>query len=134
MYHNRVIRRPANINVSASQIDRSNTWIPASIAAADLSLYDSSPGDASSFDVDASTFEAGDDHPLADLINAIDPSAFSDQVTTGITGTLSDGGYLVPENFLGYVATDLDYFALNPTGLDYLLGPVIDLLLGSRSF
>jgi hypothetical protein len=103
-------------------------------AAADLALSQSSSGDAASFDTLASSFEAGNAHPIADLVQSIDPAAFSDQVTPGITGTLEGGAYLVPENLLGYIATDLDYFALNPTGLDYLLAPVIELLVGSPAF
>jgi len=107
----------------------------ASNALLDTNLAISNPSGDLTFMNDVAAFEAAPfEHGVENLINAIDPSAFSDQVTTGITGTLSDGGYLVPENFLGYLATDLDYFALNPTRLDYLLGPVIDLLLGSRSF
>ncbi len=39
-----------------------------------------------------------------------------------IIGTVagSGGGFLVPDDFLGYLATDLDYFLLTPTGLDPL--------------
>jgi hypothetical protein len=103
--------------------------------AADLSLYQQNPADAAAFNTDVTQFEIGNDHPLEDLIQAIDPSAYSTQVTDGITGTFTEsGGYLVPENFLGYVGTSLDYFTLNPTGLDYLLAPVIELLVGSPAF
>jgi len=49
----------------------------------------------------------------------------------GITGTLPDGAYLVPEDSLGYLATEVDAFLLNPTGLDDLVSPVIEILLGS---
>lgn len=72
------------------------------------------------------------DHGLENLIYALDPSAFYEQTTAGITGTLFDAGgaYLVPDDFLGYLATGLDYGLLTPTGLDYVLTPLIDLLAG----
>jgi hypothetical protein len=34
---------------------------------------------------------------------------------------------------LGYLATEVDAFLLNPTGLDYLLSPVIEILFGLSS-
>jgi hypothetical protein len=60
------------------------------------------------------------------------------QFDPDIAGYLTDafgpgdaGGYLVPDDALGYLATDLDFFLLSPTGLDpALLGPVLDTLLG----
>ncbi len=67
----------------------------------------------------------------------MDPSAFYLQTTEGVTGTVSetvsgvDGAYLVPDDFLGYLATGLDYGLLTPTGLDYVLTPLIDLLAGA---
>ena len=73
------------------------------------------------------------DHGLENLIFAIDPSAFYEQTTEGVTGTLAGGvdAYLVPDSFLGYLATGLDYGLLTPTGLDYVLTPLIDLLTGT---
>jgi hypothetical protein len=77
------------------------------------------------------------DHSLENLIYAIDPSAFYLQTTDGITGTVSEtiagtsGAYLVPDDFLGYLATGLDYGLLTPTGLTYVLEPLIQLLVGS---
>jgi hypothetical protein len=99
---------------------------------ADISLADSSPGNAASFSQDVISFEDGTDHPITDLIYALDPSAFQFQDTPGIdaAGESFGGAYLVPDDFLGYLATSLDYFTLNPTGLDYALGPLIDILLG----
>jgi hypothetical protein len=98
--------------------------------AADTALAESNPGDAAAFSTDVATFESNvADNPLVSLVDALDPSAFEYQ-----TSALVDGGttpYLVPDDFLGYLATSLDYFTLNPTGLDYALGPVIDILLGS---
>lgn len=102
-------------------------------AALDTELADQNPGDAASFATAAGAFEAGDGHAIEDLIYSIDPSAYSEQTTTGIAGTI-DGSYLVPESFLGYLGTDLDFFALNPTGVDFLLTPVVELLLGSPEF
>ncbi len=63
---------------------------------------------------------------------AIDPSVFYEQTTAGITGTLADtaGAYLVLDSLLGYLSTGLDYGLLTPTGLDYVLSPLIDVLLG----
>jgi hypothetical protein len=97
---------------------------------ADTALLASNPGDAAAFSTDVATFESNvADNPLVSLVDSLDPSAFEYQ-----TSALVDGGttaYLVPDDFLGYLATSLDYFTLNPTGLDYALGPLIDILLGS---
>ena len=41
------------------------------------------------------------------------------------------GDYLVPDDALGYLATGLDYGLLTPTGLDFVLTPLIDILVGS---
>ena len=86
------------------------------------------------FTNDVVTFEqTAGEHGLENLINAIDPSAFYEQTTEGVTGTLAGGldAYLVPDSFLGYLATGLDYGLLTPTGLDYVLTPLIDLLTGT---
>jgi hypothetical protein len=98
----------------------------------DTELFQNSPGTAAAFDTAVDSFQSvGTEHGITQLINAIDPSAFVEQTTAGITGYLPDGSYLVPDDFLGYLATDLDFFLLNPTGLDpALLGPLIDTLLG----
>jgi hypothetical protein len=85
------------------------------------------------FATDVAAFEANPgEHGLEDLINAIDPSAFYEQTTQGVVGTIADSGgaYLVPDSALGYLATGLDYGLLTPTGLDYVLTPLIDVLLG----
>jgi hypothetical protein len=91
-----------------------------------------------SFVTAVSSFESQPlEHGLENLIYALDPSAFYLQTTDGITGTVAetisgvDGAYLVPDDFLGYLATGLDYGLLTPTGLDYVLTPLIDLLAGS---
>jgi hypothetical protein len=97
-------------------------------------LFDQNPGDAASFDTAVDSFQSFDDHPIAGLINSIDPAAFVTQTDPDIVGTLAGGGYLVPDDFLGYLATDLDFFLLNPTGLGFLLSPVVDLLLGAPPF
>ena len=99
-------------------------------ASADAALLASNPGDASAFTIDVATFETNvADSPLTSLVDALDPSAFVYQTSADIGGGLTP--YLVPDDFLGYLATSLDYFTLNPVGLDYALGPVIDILLGS---
>jgi hypothetical protein len=82
---------------------------------------------------DVVTFqEAPFEHGLANLINAIDPSAFYEQISPDITGTIADSGgaYLVPDSAVGYLATGLDYGLLTPTGLNFVLTPLIDILLG----
>jgi hypothetical protein len=91
-----------------------------------------------SFVTAVSTFEStAGDHALENLIYAIDPSAFYLQTTDGVTGTVAEtlagatGTYLVPDDFLGYLATGLDYGLLTPTGLTYVLEPLIQLLVGS---
>jgi hypothetical protein len=109
-------------------------------ASLDTQLFDNSAGNAAAFDSSVDNFQSSPfDHGLQTLINAIDPSAFTVQHDVDITGYLTAadgagdaGGYLVPDDFLGYLATDLDYFLLTPTGLDPLaLGAIIDTLLGS---
>jgi hypothetical protein len=94
-----------------------------------------SPTNYTIFDNDVSAFEASPfEHGLEQLVNAIDPSAFYEQtggLIAGDVGTLAGGAYLVPDDALGYLATSLDYGLLTPTGLDYILTPLIDVLLGS---
>src|ERR1700730_2490186 len=103
-------------------------------ASLDAQLFDQNPGQAASFDQYVDTFESNNDHAIANLINALDPQAFVTQHDADITGTLLGGGYLVPDDSLGYLATELDAFLLNPTGLGFLLSPVIEVLLGSPPF
>ena len=74
--------------------------------------------------------ENSGEHGLSNLIYALDPSAFYEQTSEDITGTLTGGAYLVPDDILGYLATGLDYGLLSPTGLDFVLTPLIDILLG----
>ena len=108
--------------------------------ASDTNLADSNPGAEDTLSTDAALFEAtAGDHGLETLIHAIDPSAYVVQFTPGIDGTLSTagdvGGYLVPDDFLGYLGTELDAFLLTPLGLDpALLGPLLDAILGSPAF
>jgi hypothetical protein len=98
----------------------------------DVTLAAGSSSDAAAFSSNVVAFEDVVDHPLADIIQAIDPEAFVYQVSTGIDPTGSiDGAYLVPDDSLGYLATSLDYFLLSPTGLGDLLGPIGEILLGS---
>jgi hypothetical protein len=103
-----------------------NSTLDVSDAQASLPGYESFTTDVVAFEQTAS------EHGLENLIYAIDPSAFYEQTTAGITGTLADttAAYLVPDSFLGYLATGLDYGLLTPTGLDYVLTPLIDVLLG----
>lgn len=122
---------PGTIGLSSSQI--------AANVASDEQLFLTNPTGAAAFDVGVDAFEhSGTSHALTQTIFALDPSAFVVQHDPDIAGYLTDaagagaaGGYLVPTDFLGYVATDLDAFLLNPTGLGpLLLGPLLDLLLG----
>jgi hypothetical protein len=99
----------------------------------DSNLATSNPTGDLTFMTDVSQFEASTDHPLADLINAVDPSAFYSQIgglDPGFTGDLAGGAYLAPDDSLGYLATGLDYGLLTPTGLAFVLDPLINLLLG----
>jgi len=116
---------------SASTQGVDNAALDLSDAQANLSGYES-------FTTDVMTFEqTAGEHGLENLIYALDPSAFYLQTTDGVMGTVSEtvsgvtGAYLVPDDFLGYLATGLDYGLLTPTGLDYVLTPLIDLLAGS---
>ena len=99
----------------------------------DSELLSSNPSQFETFTTAVNAFEeTAGDHGLENLIYAIDPSAFYDQTSTGITGTADAvGGYLVPDDALGYLATGLDYGLLTPTGLADVLTPLIDVLLGS---
>ena len=96
--------------------------------AASVALAQSNPGNAASFDTLVDSFLANNDHPLADLVNAIDPSAFYYQIdpVAGLTTP-----FLVPDDTLGYLAQTLDFGLLNPTGLGFVLDPLIEILLGN---
>ena len=99
----------------------------------DGNLFLSNPTGDATFMTDVSQFEASADHPIADLINAIDPSAFYEQsggLDPGFAGDLAGGAYLAPDDALGYLAQGLDYGLLTPTGLAFVLDPLINLLLG----
>jgi hypothetical protein len=101
----------------------------------DTQLFLQDPTTAVSFDHAVDVFESNDVHAVADLVNAIDPTAFTTQIDPDIAGTFTDaGGYLVPVDSLGYLAQSVDFFLLDPTGLGFLLSPVIELLLGSPPF
>jgi hypothetical protein len=105
-------------------------WQGLENAKLDANLLLTNPTGDVTFEHDVVAFEAGDDHAIADLINALDPSAFYEQIGGGAIGTLTDGAYLVPDDGLGYLATSLDAGLLTPLGLDYILDPLIQLLLG----
>jgi hypothetical protein len=101
----------------------------------DANLLAYNPGDETALTNTADLFEAtGGDHGIEQLIYAIDPSAYAVQATPGIDGFLTGvdaGSYLVPDDSLGFLGTDLDFFLLSPLGLDPgLIGPLIDTLLG----
>jgi hypothetical protein len=104
-----------------------NSILDVSTAQGNLTGYESFTTDVAAFEGNAG------EHGLENLINAIDPSAFYEQTTAGVTGTILDSGaaYLVPDSALGYLATGLDFGLLTPTGLDFVLTPLIDLLLGA---
>jgi hypothetical protein len=104
-----------------------NSTLDVSDAQANVTGYEAFTTDVAAFEANAG------DHGLENLIFAIDPSAFYEQTTAGVTGTLLDSGgaYLVPDSFLGYLATGLDFGLLTPTGLTYVLTPLIDLLTGT---
>ena len=98
-----------------------------------LADKDLGTGDYAAFYNDVVTFEqTASDHGLENLIYAIDPSAFYLQTSSDIAGTVANSGdaYLVPDSFLGYLSTGLDYGLLTPTGLTDVLTPLIDLLTG----
>jgi len=104
---------------------------------ADANLTTASSADSTILTNDAIAFEQlGSDHPLELLVNDLLPSSFVLQFTPGIDGYLTGadlGDYLVPDSSLGFLATDLDAFLLDPTGLSaLLLGPIIETLLGDQ--
>jgi hypothetical protein len=99
----------------------------------DGTLFTSNPTGDLTFMQDVAAFEGNAaEHGISNLINAIDPSAFYEQVGGGAVGTIAEtaGAYLVPDSALGYLATGLDFGLLTPTGLDFVLTPLIDILLG----
>jgi hypothetical protein len=99
----------------------------------DSNLFTQSATNDAIFQTDVAAFEANPaEHGISNLIAAIDPSAFYEQVGGGAVGTILDSGgaYLVPDSALGYLATGLDFGLLTPTGLDFVLTPLIDILLG----
>ncbi|OBK38107.1 hypothetical protein A5658_27110 [Mycobacterium sp. 1245111.1] len=101
--------------------------------ALDLELLASNPSGYEAFNVAIQAFEENaSEHALSNLIYAIDPSAFYLQTSDDIIGTVVNSGdaYLVPDSFLGYLATGLDYGLLTPTGLNFVLTPLIDILVG----
>jgi hypothetical protein len=112
-------------SLGAQGVDNMN--LDVSTAEGNLTGYESFTTDVVAFEENAG------EHGLENLINAIDPSAFYEQTTTGVTGTILDSGgaYLVPDSTLGYLATGLDYGLLTPTGLTFVLTPLIDLLVGA---
>jgi hypothetical protein len=100
----------------------------------DGTLFTSNPTGDATFMETVSAFEGNAaEHGITNLINAIDPSAFYEQVGGGAIGTITDtaGAYLVPDSALGYLAVGLDYGLLTPTGLDFVLTPLIDILTGT---
>ncbi len=104
-------------------------------AALDSQLALTNSSGEASFQIAVDHFESSADHALENLINAIDPSAFYEQTGGGAVGDLAArGAYLVPDDSLGYLATGLDYGLLTPTGLDFVLDPLIDLLLGQAGY
>lgn len=101
----------------------------------DNNLFLSNPGEAASFDQAVDSFESNGGHTLTNLIFALDPSAFQIQYDPDIDGTFNAaGGYLVPDDALGYLATSVDFFLLDPLGLGFLLSPVVSDLAGSPEF
>ncbi len=102
----------------------------------DASDFAANPANAAIFDASIDAFESSASaHPITNLIDALDPSAFKIMHDPDIIGTVanSDGGYLVPNGFnlLGDLAVGLDYGLLNNTGLNFPLGALIDFLVGA---
>ena len=87
-----------------------NSTLDISDAQSNLTGYESFVTDVAAFEQTAS------EHGLENLIYAIDPSAFYEQTTAGITGTLAGGlgATWFRTDFLGYLATGLDYGLLTP--------------------
>ncbi|MFZ0718766.1 hypothetical protein [Mycobacterium sp.] len=106
------------------------------VADNNLDLTASTESGYQTFQTTVDAFEStASEHGLENLVNAIDPSAFYEQtggLDPGFAGTIADtmGAYLVPDSTLGYLATGLDFGLLTPTGLDFVLTPLIDLLTG----
>jgi hypothetical protein len=102
-------------------------------AALDTSLYQSDPGTATQFDTVVDEFEASQDHPLTDLVNFIDPSAFTTQTDPDIVDAMGDPiEYLVPAAGAQLQFADLIVgldFVLTGSGLPFLLDPAVDTLI-----
>ncbi|WP_343709767.1 hypothetical protein [Mycobacterium sp.] len=108
----------------------------------DASALTSNPTSYDTFAQDVGAFEStASEHGLENLVNAIDPSAFYEQTgglgVNSVTNAAFEGtigsadAYLAPDSALGYLATGLDYGLLTPTGLDFVLTPLIDILTGT---
>src|SRR5947209_2334566 len=107
---------PGTIGISAGQI-RDNVALDAAMAQQNL-------GNAQAFDTLVDNFEnSGTAHPLEQLFFGLDPSSYVTQFDPDINGYLPNAvdaatglhGYLVPDDFLGYLGTALDVDLLNPT-------------------
>ena len=99
----------------------------------DTSLFESNPSGFATFNTDVIAFEQNPaEHGLENLIYALDPSSFDLQTSSDVVGTVGGAAaeYLVPESTLGYLAVGLDYGLLTPTGLDFVLTPLINILVG----
>lgn len=98
-------------------------------ATLDAALFQTDPADAANFYNAVTYYEENNDHPLTDLIYSFDHNAFSSATFDGIDGAFLQpgGGYLIPTDSLGYLATEID-FVLNGNGLSSILDSNVDLL------
>jgi hypothetical protein len=103
-------------------------------AALDASLFAQDPFLAGEFHSAVDQFETANVHPITDLINFFDPSAFVHQSDPDIFGSLPGDSYLVPDDMLGYLATWIDFFWLDSSGQALLGSAVVDLLAASPPF
>jgi hypothetical protein len=102
-------------------------------AALDTQLFQQHPDTAIAFDTNVDEFEAANDHPLTDLVNFLDPSAFTTQTDSDIVDAMGNPiEYLVPADGFQTQFADLivglDYVLTGP-GLTFALNPVIDGLI-----
>lgn len=102
--------------------------------AADLALFAQNPGGAAAFDILVNEFQENETHPLSDLVFALIPTAFYFQTDPDIDGTFFGDAFLVPDSALGYLAQTLDFMLLTPTGLGFVLDPLIEILTGQPPF
>lgn len=89
--------------------------------ALDVQMAAGNLAQAEQFSVSVDNFQTFGAHGLSNLIYSLIPTSFYHQVDPLIDGGAGAETFLVPDSSLGYLATGLDYWVFNPTGLGWVL-------------